>query len=176
MADAIVADATQRQADAVSGNAGNVKVWSDDEVKKIIEERDKAKEKVRKREEEEKKQKDEKAIEEGRLKDVLTERETEVKELRAYKAQRDVAEKLERDELLAKIKDEGDKKIAEVLSVDLLRQYVAKIESQSGGPSGAKGAKGASQDASPFKALPNETYSAYQTRLNKFKSERNANR
>lgn len=172
MADAIVAaaDAEQKKLEGASGKTDNPKTWSDDDVKAIIAERDKAKEKARKYDDDKKKVEEAKAIEEGRQNEVIVTQRQELETLRAYKTQRDEAEKLEREQLLGKIKDEDDKKIAEALpTVGLVRQYVAKIESQQAGPSGSRGAKSVPLDANPYKALPNETMSDWQRRIGKLK-------
>ena len=179
MADAAVVttEVEQKKPDGTSGKTDNPKMWSDDDVKVIIAERDKAKEKARKYDDDKKKAEEAKAIEEGRLKEVLEGQKRELEELRAYKTQRDEAEKLEREELMGKIKDDKDKEIATDLpSVDLVRKYVEKIESQTGGPSPARGAKAATQDANPYKALEGETYTEWQRRRDKLKNERSSKR
>lgn len=164
--------------------AKGLKLYSDEEMKESIKRRDEALKKLDKFEEAEKKSKENKLLEEKKYEELVRtktveletqqlEKKTLTEKVKAYEER----EQKEREELLAKIKDDKDKEIAQALpSIDLVRKYVEKIESQSGGPSPARGAKGSSQDASPYKSLEGETYTDYQRRLNKLKTERFAKR
>ena len=147
------------------------KTWPDSEVKEIIAERDKAKERARKYDEEKKKAEEAKAIEEGKLKEVLAQKEARLAEVEAKAKVYEEQEKAQREELMAKIKDEGDKKIAAELSVGNLRLFVDKLDPKAG-PSGIKGARGSSDQDNPYVRRDGESYPTYQTRIDKLRSGR----
>lgn len=176
MADASVeqaaADAAKAKADAeAQKKVDEKKTWPDDEVKKIIEERDKAKEKARKYDEEKRKTEEAKAIEEGKLKDVLAQKEVELsealKKAEAYEAQ----QKALRDGLLSKVNDPKLKSIAEELSISKLQEFVDTLNTEKGNPfSGKHGAAG--DRTSEYERLPAETYPQYQARIQKLRNTR----
>jgi hypothetical protein len=123
--DVKVADATQTAADAQAGKNSASKSYSEEEFKKVIEERDKAKEKARKYEEADKKAAEQKAVEEGRIKELLTQREAELdavkKKAEAYEAQQS---KL-RESLIAKLPDGIDKEVGVTIpDLDKLTKFV----------------------------------------------------
>lgn len=161
-----------KKAAEAAGKKSDDKTWSDDEVKKIIAERDKAKEKLRVQDEEKRKAEEAKAIEEGKLKEVLASKETLLAEVQAKLTAYQEAEKADRETLLSQIKDEGDKKIGSELSTANLRLYVEKI-SKTSGPSEKRGALGGGDgDDSPYKRKSGETYQQYDARIAKLKAEK----
>ena len=187
MADATDVDKAKADAEAKEAQellekikAKGLKLYSDEEMKESIRRRDEALKKLDKFEAEEKKSKEAKLLEEKKYEELVKTKSSELE--REQLEKKSLAEKVkayeereqkERDELLATIKDDKDKEIASALpSVDLVRKFVEKIESQTGGPSTARGVKTATQDASPFKALEGESYTEYQRRLGKLKQER----
>jgi len=176
MADAIAeqaaADAAKAKADAeAQKKPDEKKTWPDDEVKKIIDERDKAKEKARKYDEDKRKAEEAKAIEEGKLKDVLAQREAELTEARkeadAYKLQQSTF----RDGLLSKVNDPKLKSIAAELSIPKLQEFVDTLNTEKGNPfSGKHGAQG--DRKSEYERIPGENYQQYQVRVQKLRNSR----
>lgn len=86
------------------------------ELKKVIAERDKAKAKLREREEEDRKALEAKALEEGKLKELLTSKENELSELKKFKDSVEAERQAQRAKVLDSITDSGVKKFAEKMS------------------------------------------------------------
>jgi septal ring factor EnvC (AmiA/AmiB activator) len=85
------------------------------ELKKVIAERDKAKAKLREREEEDRKAAEAKAIEEGKLKELLTARDTELAELKKYRESVEADRMAQKARALDKV-PEAYKKFADKMS------------------------------------------------------------
>jgi colicin import membrane protein len=128
------AAAAKAKADAeAAANATKMRTYSDEEFKKVVAERQEAKEKLRLLEEEKRKAADEKAKAEGKTAELL---ERSEKELSAIKAERDtltadVAKYREKQEalkksLLEKITDADLRTVGEKLDVDALAILVDK--------------------------------------------------
>lgn len=159
----------QKSAEQVSEKQPvQAKVWSDDEVKKIIEERDNAKRKLRKIDEDTQKAAESKAIEEGKLKEVLEKQTAELESLRKFKESKDVEEIAVRESALTKLSDE-DKEIAKELSTPKLLAYVEKQTKQ---PPPFNGKGKPTEAPNPLAALPGETYQAWQRRIESAKAGR----
>jgi hypothetical protein len=125
--DVKVSDETKPVADAPV-KAADPKTFSEEEFKKVIAERDKAKERLRKIEEDEKKAAETKAIEEGRIKEVLASTEAKLVEAeKKAKAYEESQAKL-REKALANIKDVDMRKIAEKLpNVEDVVEFSEKV-------------------------------------------------
>lgn len=123
MSDETRSDEQQKKSDDSSEK--QQKVWTDDEVQKIIKERDAAKKKAQAKEDAEKAALEAKMIEEGKTKELLAQREAELaaalkeaEEARQFKTAK-------RESLLSKLSDD-DKEIAAELSLDKLEKFVEK--------------------------------------------------
>ena len=101
------------------------KTYSEEEFKKAVDARDKAKAELRKREEADAKAAEAKEIEEGKLKEVLERTKAENAELLKFKQAAEEQDKQTRDSALAKLSDE-DKEIAMELSTPKLLAFVEK--------------------------------------------------
>lgn len=101
------------------------KVWTDDEVQKIIKERDAAKKKAQAKEEAEKAALEAKMLEEGKTKELLAQREAELAEAKKKAEEYDRYRTQKREALLAKLSDD-DKEIAGELSLEKLEKFVEK--------------------------------------------------
>ncbi len=108
------ADAAKAKADA-EANKNQSKVYSEEEFKKLVAERDKAKEKLRARDEEDKKVADQKAIDEGRTKELLLQREQELLDVKKKNVVFEEQQAKLRQGLLDKITDPSLKALAEKL-------------------------------------------------------------
>jgi septal ring factor EnvC (AmiA/AmiB activator) len=86
------------------------------ELKKVIAERDKAKAKLREREDEDRKALEAKAIEEGKIKELLATREAELAELKKYRDSVEAEKQARRAKVLDGIADPEVKKFAEKMS------------------------------------------------------------
>lgn len=159
------ADAAKAKADADANKKDdNPKTWADAEVRKIIEDRDKAKQQLRAVDEEKKKAGEQKAIEEGKLKEVLAQKEVELaaaqKKAQAFEEQQTAL----REGLLAKITDPKLKSIAMELSIAKLQEFTESINTDKGSPFSAKG-KQSESDKNEFVRKSGETWPQYQARL-----------
>jgi hypothetical protein len=136
-----VADTTVREAEAaVQQQAEKSKSYSEEEFKKLIGERDKAKERLRLIDEAAKKATEEKQIQDGKAKELLAEKEARLVELEAKaKAYEDQQGKL-RESLLGKLTDEADKIAGEsIQDLDKLSRYVELRSQNKGEPFAGKG-------------------------------------
>ena len=117
------------KADAEASKSAT-KTYSEEQFKELIVERDKAKDKLRKIEEDRKKAEEAKAIEEGKLKEVLASKEAELavanKKAEAYEAQQ---QKL-RESYLSKLSDEDKELASDIHDLDKLKKFVDKITPQ----------------------------------------------
>ena len=165
------ADAAKAKAEAEAGNKlDSQKTWPDDEVRKIIEERDKAKQKLRSIDEANKKSEEQKAIEEGKLKEVLADKEAKLAEaLKKAQAFED-QQKVFRDGLLSKITDTKLRAIAEELSIAKLQEFTESINSDKGNPFSAKGQSTTTK--SDFERLDKETWPEYQARMQRLRASK----
>lgn len=127
MADETRSDEQQQNADA---GAGKGKTWTDDEVQKIIKERDAAKKKAQAKEEAEKAALEAKMIEEGKTKELLAQREAELAEAKKKASEFDQYKAQKREGLLSKLSDD-DKEIAAELSLEKLEKFVEKQSQKS---------------------------------------------
>ena len=97
------------------------RTYSEEEFKQVVAQRDEAKKFKREAEEAAAKEAEAKAIEDGKARDVLAENEA----LRKFKAGVEAKEATEREELLAKLTDDDQKKIgAAIGDSNALRAYV----------------------------------------------------
>ena len=168
----VAADAAKAKAEADAGKKpDNSKTWPDDEVRKIIEERDKAKQKLRAVDEEKKKAGEQKAIEEGKLKEVLAQKEAELAEAQKKAQAFEDQQKVFRDGLLSKITDPKLKSIAEELSIAKLQEFAESINTDRGSPFSAKG-KQSEADKNEFVRLAGETWPQYQARLQRLRASK----
>ena len=172
------ADAEAKETQGLLENlkAKGLKIYSDDEMKEAIKRRDEALRRLDKFEADEKKAKEGKLLEEKKYEELARSKSSELEreqlekkalaeELKVFKER----EAKELEELLAVIKDENHKVIAQALpSIDFVRKYVESLEPK-GGPSTTRGARVASSESDPYKMIPKETYSEYQRRIQKIK-------
>ncbi len=98
-----MADDAEKPAADAEAKLSEIKTYSDEYVKELIAERDKAKEKARKFDEEKRKAEEAKAIEEGRLKEVLAEKERKLAELEQLQTQVAEERKARRESLIKKL-------------------------------------------------------------------------
>jgi len=124
------ADAEAKAKADAEASKSATKSYSEEQFKELIAERDKAKEKLRKIEEDKKKAEETKAIEEGKLKEVLASKEAELaaanKKAEAYEAQQT---KL-RESYLSKLSDEDKELASDIHDLDRLKKFVDKISPQ----------------------------------------------
>lgn len=120
------ADAEQVKADAETKKE---KTWTDDEVQKIIKERDSAKKKAQAKEDAEKALQEQKMIEEGKTKELLAQREAELAEARKEAEEARAYKTAKREQLLSKLSDD-DKEFVEGMSLDKLERFVEKQTKQ----------------------------------------------
>jgi hypothetical protein len=143
--DVKVSDETKPVTDAPV-NSSTPKNYSEEEFKKVIAERDKAKEKLRKIEEDEKKAQEQKAIEEGRIKEVLSATEAKLataeQKAKAYEEmQKDL-----RDKALSNIKDAEMRSAAEdITDLKKLIAFSEKVSKTKIEPYNAKSASTAGE-------------------------------
>lgn len=96
-----------------------IKQWTDDEVQKIISERDKTKNKLRNFEDGVKKIEEQKLIEDGKLKELLMQKETQLTDLQSKATKYDDDMRKLKEHSLSKIDNEDLRSIASKLeSVD----------------------------------------------------------
>ena len=143
------ADAAKAKADAEAGN----RTYTEAQMKELIAERDKAKEKLRKIDEEKKKLEDQKLIDEGKTKELLSQREAELAEARKEAEEAKQYKTQKREQLLSKLSDD-DKEFADGMNLEKLEKFVDKQtgtnntqQSQSAG----KWKPGTGQDKPKFK-------------------------
>lgn len=128
MSEETKADAKQETTDVVTEKKQE-KVWTDDEVQKIIKERDSAKKKAQAKEEAEKAALEAKMIEEGKTKELLAQREAELAEVRKKAEEFDNYKNTKREQLLSLLSDD-DKEFADGMSLDKLERFVEKQTKQ----------------------------------------------
>ena len=122
-----------------SGSTTTTKTYSEEEFKKVIAERDKAKEKVRLIEEAEKKALEAKAIEEGKAKEMLAAKDAELATVKAKaEAYEAMQEKLKK-QALEKVPPEL-RHIAEKLSAEDALEFADKLSTNKVKPFTEKGA------------------------------------
>ena len=168
----IAADVAKAKAEAeASKKPDSPKTWPDDEVKKIIEDRDKAKHLLRSIDEANKKSEEQKAIEEGKLKEVLAKREAELVEALNKAQAFEDQQKALRDGLLSKITDPKLKSIAEELSIAKLQEFTESINTDKGNPFSAKG-KPTEGNKSDFERRDKESWPEYQARVQKLRDSK----
>jgi len=169
MADAEKSDDTQNKQDSGSESGKDAqqqsKTFDEAEVKKIIEERDKAKAKLRKIDEDARKAEEEAALARGEHEKVIASQREKLEALEKFKAQKDAEEQAERDSLLAKLSDD-DKEIASDLSTAKLRAYVEKQSKQKASALNTKGAAADTEQGS-VDILPGEKPADYLARMQK---------
>ena len=123
--DKTVADATETKVDTKSQHDTST---ADAEKKELIAQRDKLKAKLRDFEEKDKKALEDKAIEEGKLKEVLASRDAELSELRQKVAAVETARQADRQRALDKVVDPEFKKFAETMSdASTILEFVDKL-------------------------------------------------
>lgn len=116
---------------ADAGTEKQSKTYTEDYVKELIAERDKAKEKARKYDEEKKKIEEAKAIEDGRLKELLQQKESENLSLKERAEKYELSQNKLREQALARITDSELKKVAEKLpSVEDVISFAETISKQ----------------------------------------------
>lgn len=141
MAEEKAADAAAQQAEVEAQKQADAKrTYSDEEFKKLVAERDRAKERLRLIDEAAKKAEEDKKIQEGKAQELLAEKQLRLDELEAKaKAYEEQQGKL-RDSLLGKLTDEADKIAGEsIKDLDKLSRYVELRTQKQGGPFGGKG-------------------------------------
>ena len=124
------ADAAKAKADA-EASTNQPKMYPEEEVKKLIAERDKAKEKLRAREEEEKKAKEEAAVANGQAAELLKQRDAELAEAKKIVTAALEKEQKLRESLINKLSDDVDKSVASnIKDLDTLNAFVEKQTKQ----------------------------------------------
>jgi chromosome segregation ATPase len=135
-----VADTTVQAAEAaVQQQTEKQKSYSEEEFKKLIGERDKAKERLRLIDEAAKKAAEEKQISEGKAQELLAEKQKRLDELEAKAKLYEDQERTLRESLLGKLNDEADKLVAPHLSVAELTKLVELRSQNKGEPFAGKG-------------------------------------
>lgn len=120
-----MADATDQKDGADASTEPKAKVWTDDEVQKIIKERDAAKKKAQAKEDAEKAALEAKMLEEGKTKELLAQREAELAEARREAEEAKQYKAAKREALLSKLSDD-DKEFVDGMSLDKLERFVEK--------------------------------------------------
>jgi hypothetical protein len=166
MADATKPEGNATTVEPVATIQPVAKTWADDEVRNIIAERDKAKAKLRKVEEDEQKALEAKAIEEGRLKEVLGTQKAELEQLRKFKEAKDAEESTLREQALAKLTDEDKRIVAELSTPNLLAFVERQTRQLKQPPAPNKGAAVDGPEGS-VQPLPGETNEQYAVRMKK---------
>jgi hypothetical protein len=123
MSDEQKADAEQKKED--SSSEQKQKTWTDDEVQKIIKERDTAKKKAQAKDDAEKAATEAKMIEEGKTKELLAQREAELAEAKKKADEYDLYKASKRNQLLSRLSDD-DKEFAVDMNLDKLEKFVDK--------------------------------------------------
>lgn len=166
----------RKQLDAAleAAKAVGLKIYNEDQFKEVIASRDEAKRKLREHDEAEKKAKDEKMIADGKLQELLKEREDELAQERQAKAQLaekagayEAQQKALREQALGKITDPRARAIAEKLPgvADVLEFAELHIQQQKLGVDQSKGRMGAVDGTDPRKLRPGEHMEQYIARL-----------
>lgn len=127
MADAESVESTSSQVEA---SEKKVKQWTDEEVQKIISERDKTKNKLRSFEESAKKEEEKKLVEDGKLKELLQQKEITLQDLQLKANKYDDEMKRLKESALSKIKNEEVRGIAEKLEsvddINKINEFISK--------------------------------------------------
>ena len=121
--------------------------YSEDEFKEVVQQRQELKERLRALEEAESKRQadikaaaEQKAIEEGKMKEVLDAKEKELESLKAKAVAYEEQQAKLRKSLVAQLEDDTDKKVAkEIASLDVLQEFVDARKQDKSGPYGGKG-------------------------------------
>ena len=127
-----MADAENKATDIATTQTDVIvaKQWTDEEVQKIISERDKSKNKLRSFEDDKKKQEDAKLIEEGKLKELLVDRDRQLIDLQGKATKYDEEMKKLKDNVLSRITDEGARQIiAKLDSIDDISKLAESFQS-----------------------------------------------
>lgn len=107
------------------------KTYSEEEFKKAVAERDKAKTKLREREEEDRKAAEAKTIEDGKLKEVLAARDAELTELRKKIDAVEAARQERRAKALDRVADPVLRKFAEKLTdAEEILEFLETLEAK----------------------------------------------
>jgi hypothetical protein len=142
------------------------KTFEESEVKKIIEERDKAKAKLRKIDEDAKKAEEAAAIDRGEHEKVIASQREELERLRKLEESYQAEQSAVRNAALAKLSDE-DKEIANELSTSKLLAFVERqVKQPKVPPASSKGSPVDGPEGS-VDPLPNESHMAYEARMKK---------
>lgn len=120
------AEAARLKAEAEAKEKAQSKTYSEEHVKELIAERDKAKEKLRKIEDAEKKAAEEKAIQEGKLKEVLASKEKELSDVQLKLKEYEAKETKQREALLSKLPEDKRAMYATV-STEVLEDLVQTL-------------------------------------------------
>ena len=136
-----VADTTVQAAEAeAQKQAEKSKTYSEEEFKRLIGERDKAKERLRLIDEAAKKASEEKQIQEGKAQELLAEKQKRLDELEAKAKLYEEQQGKLRESLLGKLTDEADKIAGEaIVDLDKLSRYVELRSQNKGEPFAGKG-------------------------------------
>lgn len=132
-------DGEQKTADAVTEK--QQKVWTDDEVQKIIKERDSAKKKAQAKEDAEKAAIEAKMLEEGKTKELLAQREAELAEAKKEAEEARQYKAAKREALLSKLSDD-DKEFVDGMPLDKLERFVDKQSKNTTQPPNSKNKPG----------------------------------
>jgi hypothetical protein len=181
--DAKAAEAAKAEAEAKAkqdaerlleaARAAGIKIYEESQMKEVIAGRDEAKRKLREREESDKKAADAKLIEDGRVAELLKQREAELKQEKQSRQALEIEatafreqQKALRQQALDKITDVKIKAIAEKLpnTSDIID--LAELHTQNKiGVDGTKGRKGESGADDPKKLRAGENFDTYTKRL-----------
>jgi hypothetical protein len=132
------AEAAGKSAEAEAGTEAK-RSYSEEEFKKLVSERDKAKERLRLIDEAAKKAEEEKLVTEGKAKELLAQKEAELSDLKAKATAYEEQERTLRESMTAKLTDEADKLVAPKLSVAELTKLVELRQQKQAGPYTGKG-------------------------------------
>jgi len=119
-------DGPEKKADADS-QAKDTRTYSDEEFKKVIAERDKAKERLRLIDEDARKKIEAEQLEKGEAKKLLEQKETELAELRKTKESYEKQQATLRDSYINALPDEADRMAAKYIpDIAELKEFVDK--------------------------------------------------
>jgi predicted nuclease with TOPRIM domain len=106
------------------------KMYSEEEFKEAVAARDKAKAKLREREEEDRKALETKAIEEGKLKEVLASKEAELSAVRKELEAVETARKEARLKALDKVPEEFKRFAERFMSADEIKEFLETLDAK----------------------------------------------
>ena len=151
-----MADAEEKapEGDKPEGEGEQPKVYSEEYLKEVIAERDKAKNKLRAIENEKRKAEESKLIEEGKLKEALALKDKELQEAQALKDELEkyrAADAARKEDLLKKLPESKREKYSQ-LSTDLLSDLISELEAAvpNQGPKPGSGEKSKDFDLMTF--------------------------